>query len=129
MVVLDALHTDTVERAEVALPAATFAESDGSLVNSEGRAQRFFQVFVPHGDVQASWQWLGELQPPAGLAPSTPWANFDELLAELASALPVFAAVALNRPAGRLPHHRPADSAPAGALQRAHRHHRERQCA
>ena len=29
------------------LPAATFAETDGTLVNNEGRAQRFFQVFVP----------------------------------------------------------------------------------
>ena len=31
------------------MPAGTFAESDGTLVNSEGRAQRFFQVFVPAG--------------------------------------------------------------------------------
>ena len=33
------------------LPAGTFAESDGTFISSEGRAQRFFQVFVPQNDV------------------------------------------------------------------------------
>jgi NADH-quinone oxidoreductase subunit G len=33
--------------ANLVLPAASFAESDGTLVNQEGRAQRFFQVFDP----------------------------------------------------------------------------------
>ena len=28
-------------------PAATFAEASGTLVNNEGRAQRFYEVFVP----------------------------------------------------------------------------------
>jgi predicted molibdopterin-dependent oxidoreductase YjgC len=27
--------------------AASFAESDGTVVNNEGRAQRFFQVYDP----------------------------------------------------------------------------------
>ena len=43
------------------LPAATFAEADGTFVNNEGRAQRFFQVFVPEGDIQESWRWLRDI--------------------------------------------------------------------
>ncbi len=35
------------------LPAATFAEADGTLVNNEGRAQHFYQVFTPPGEIQA----------------------------------------------------------------------------
>ncbi|MBV9307495.1 MAG: molybdopterin-dependent oxidoreductase, partial [Acidobacteriaceae bacterium] len=46
------------DRAELVLPAGTFAETDGTLVNHEIRAQRFFQAFVPSGEVRASWRWL-----------------------------------------------------------------------
>ena len=46
-VALDHLVNATTESAELVLPAGTFSESDGTLVNSEGRAQRFFQVLVP----------------------------------------------------------------------------------
>ncbi len=91
VVTLDTLRNATVEQAEIVLPAATFAESDGSLVNNEGRAQRFVQVFVPGGEIRASWQWLGELQPLAGLAPANPWPSLDDLLTEMAHTLPAFA--------------------------------------
>ena len=42
VVVLDHLANETTAQAELLLPAGTFAESDGTLVSSEGRAQRFF---------------------------------------------------------------------------------------
>ena len=45
VVVLDHLETATTAKAELVLPAATFAEGDGTLVSSEGRAQRFFRGF------------------------------------------------------------------------------------
>jgi NADH-quinone oxidoreductase subunit G len=47
LVVLDHQMTATAERAEVVLPAASFAEGDGTLINMEGRAQRYFQNFDP----------------------------------------------------------------------------------
>jgi NADH-quinone oxidoreductase subunit G len=81
LVVLDHLPGRTVQRADVLLPAGTFAEADGTLVNNEGRAQRFFQVFPPQGDIRQSWRWLGDL---AGRN----WPNLDAVLAELSSALP-----------------------------------------
>ena len=59
VVVLDHLETATTAKAELVLPAATFAEGDGTLVSSEGRAQRFFRVFVPPAPIQESWRWLG----------------------------------------------------------------------
>ena len=30
-------------------------------MNNEGRAQRYFQVFVPEGEVQAGWRWLRDI--------------------------------------------------------------------
>ena len=50
VIAIDSLTNGTTARADVVLPAATFAEADGTLVNNEGRAQRFFQTFVPDGD-------------------------------------------------------------------------------
>jgi NADH-quinone oxidoreductase subunit G len=83
VIVLDHLTNSTTEKAEFVLPAGTFAESDGTFVSSEGRAQRFFQVFVPQNDVLASWRWLK----PDG------WQNLDDVLAAMSEALPELAAV------------------------------------
>ena len=45
VVVLDSLENKTTEKAELLLPTATFAEAEGTLVNNEGRAQRYFPVY------------------------------------------------------------------------------------
>jgi len=66
VVVLEHLSNDTTLQADLILPAATFAEDSGTLVNNEGRAQRFFQVFAPADAVKSSWQWLGETAVAAG---------------------------------------------------------------
>lgn len=65
-VVIDHQRTRTLERATFSLPAATFAEADGTLVSLEGRAQRFFQVFEPtymrpEARIHESWRWLHAL--------------------------------------------------------------------
>ncbi|MDY6797487.1 MAG: NADH-quinone oxidoreductase subunit NuoG [Pseudomonadota bacterium] len=65
-VVLDHQRTATLQRADYVLPAASFAEADGTLVNLEGRAQRFFQVFEPgylrpQSRLHESWRWLHAL--------------------------------------------------------------------
>ncbi|WP_207513796.1 NADH-quinone oxidoreductase subunit NuoG [Longitalea luteola] len=63
-IVLDSLHNATTQHADVLIPAASFAEADGTLVNYEGRAQRFYQVFVPaNKNMQESWKWLMKMQP------------------------------------------------------------------
>ncbi|MCL4302222.1 MAG: NADH-quinone oxidoreductase subunit NuoG [Anaerolineae bacterium] len=80
VIVIDHLATATTAQAELVLPAATFAESDGTLVNYEGRAQRFYQVFVPTGDIQESWRWLRDMR--GGLD----WRNLDDVVAALAEA-------------------------------------------
>lgn len=63
VIVLDSLNNRTTEKAGILVPAATFAEADGTMVNYEGRAQRFFQVFVPTvPHIKESWKWLWNLQ-------------------------------------------------------------------
>ncbi len=63
IIVLDSLNNATTEKANVLIPAATFAEADGTLVNYEGRAQRYYQVYVPSiPDIKESWKWLWRMQ-------------------------------------------------------------------
>jgi NADH-quinone oxidoreductase subunit G len=81
VIVLDHLVSPVSEQAELVLPSGTFAESDGTFISSEGRAQRFFQVFVPSGAIQASWRWLGQGS----------WESLDEVLAAMVMALPQLA--------------------------------------
>ncbi len=93
LIVIDHSATGTTGRAGVVLPAATFAESDGDLVNYEGRAQRFYQVFAPGGDIQESWRWLRDIMTAAGLPSGRSWEGFDDIVAEMATTLPEFSAV------------------------------------
>jgi NADH-quinone oxidoreductase subunit G len=93
VVVIDHLANATTSKAEVVLPAATFAEGDGTLVNNEGRAQRFYQVFVPEGDIQESWRWLRDVMRATGRAEGQSWHNLDDIVAALAEAMPVFRSI------------------------------------
>jgi NADH-quinone oxidoreductase subunit G len=83
VIALDHLDNPTTRTADLVLPAGTFAESDGTFVSSEGRAQRFFQVFVPQNAVSASWRWLKPDH----------WHDLDDALAAMSRALPCLAAV------------------------------------
>jgi len=81
VIVLDHLVNAMTEIAELVLPSGTFTESDGTFISSEGRAQRFFQVLVPHGDIRESWRWLGQAS----------WQSLDDILAAMGTALPQLA--------------------------------------
>ena len=87
VVVLDCIENATTAKADLLLPAAPFAEGDGSLVSSEGRVQRFFQAYAPPPPIRESWRWLDSRE------------VLDEVIAALASALPQLAAVARAAPA------------------------------
>jgi NADH-quinone oxidoreductase subunit G len=93
VIVLDSLENETTVKADLALPAATYAESDGTLVNNEGRAQRYFQVFVPEGDVRESWRWISEMMDILNHGLSGQWQNLDDLLRSLVTQEPLFAPV------------------------------------
>lgn len=93
VVVLAHTAQATSERAHYIVPVDTFAEGDGTMVNNEGRAQRFFQVCAPSGDVQESWRWLFELQHAAGRNGVGHDINLDSVLDMLADRVPSLATV------------------------------------
>jgi NADH-quinone oxidoreductase subunit G len=50
-----------VERAEVVLPASSWAECDGTFVNAQGLAQESEKAIRPQGDSQPAWKLIAAL--------------------------------------------------------------------
>jgi NADH-quinone oxidoreductase subunit G len=90
VIVIDHQKTATADKAEVILPAAAFAETSGTVVNNEGRAQRFYRVFVPAGEIRESWRWVRQMMAAAGNPAAESWQKFDDIVAALAADLPIF---------------------------------------
>jgi NADH-quinone oxidoreductase subunit G len=101
MIVLDHLMTPTAAKAEFVLPAGAFAESDGTMVNSEGRAQRFFQAYVPNDDIQESWRWLLEIMKAVGHAEASSWNVLDDLVSATAGAVPALEKILAAAPSSK----------------------------
>lgn len=96
VVAIDHLRNNTTDRAALALPAATFAESEGTLVNNEGRAQRYFPVYPAPAPVRDSWRWLL-----AGLD-GNEWQHCADITAACAAAIPSLANISNAVPKARL---------------------------
>lgn len=97
VIVADHQKTATSDRAHLVLPAASFAEGDGTLVSQEGRAQRFFQVFDPtYLDasilVHEGWRWLHALRATL-LNQPIDWTQLDHVTAAVAASTPQLARI------------------------------------
>jgi NADH-quinone oxidoreductase subunit G len=102
VLVIDHQLSATAERSHVLLPAATFAEGDGTLVSSEGRAQRFFQVYEPAyynlaSQVRESWRWIAGLMS-SKTRDALPWETLDQITAACAAAVPELAGIVAAAP-------------------------------
>ncbi|MCU1731751.1 MULTISPECIES: NADH-quinone oxidoreductase subunit NuoG [unclassified Pseudomonas] len=97
IIVADHSKTPTTDRAHLVLPAASFAEGDGTLVSQEGRAQRFFQVFDPtYLDssilVHEGWRWMHALRATL-LNQPVDWTQLDHVTSACASVTPQLAGI------------------------------------
>lgn len=89
IIVLDHSIHGTTQQADVVIPAGTFAESDGILVNNEGRAQRFFQVYESKDLVCESWRWLLDIGAAANHERLSNWKNFEDITHAIATDEPL----------------------------------------
>lgn len=92
VIVIDHVLTDTVRAAHVALPGASFAESTGTLVSFEGRAQRFFQVYPPEDMRQSAWRWVKEMMDAAGLKRRM-WESVDDVTSDASTEIPALSGI------------------------------------
>lgn len=97
VIVLDHQATDLHEKAHLVLSGASFAEADGTVINNEGRAQRFFQVYDPAYydeavQVKEGWRWLHALHMGRDNKPFS-WTQLDEVIDACVAVLPALAGI------------------------------------
>ena len=98
IIVLDSLKNETSLRATILLPAGTFAESTGTIVNNEGRAQRYYRVLPENGQVKDSWRYLSEMIKIRRNDETKVWENFDDVVSAFTEAYPFFSGIKENIP-------------------------------
>jgi len=105
-VVIDSVPTATAGHADLLLPSTGFAETQGTLINNEGRAQALYPVYPVGESMRPAWRWL---QPPtdAALDARQLLADCGTQVAELAGLAPLFAEPATRfggMKVARMPH-------------------------
>lgn len=89
VIVIDHSPHPTTSKVQWQIPAGTFAEADGMLINNEGRAQRFFQVYEK-SSVKESWRWIMNIGSVVGNTSIQQWKNFDSITTALAEEENIF---------------------------------------
>ncbi len=98
VIVIDHSMTETASKADIVVPSAAFAETDGTLVNNEGRAQRFYRVFVPHGNMQESWRLLRDIMSASGRPGAKEWMAPEDVARTVEKEIPLFGGIAESAP-------------------------------
>ena len=81
IIALELLDNELLASCDLVLSAASYAESEGTLVSSEGRAQRYYPVFPAAHERLASWQWLRDLAAASGHTELAELRYFDQITA------------------------------------------------
>ncbi len=97
LVVQDVFLTETAELADVVLPAAGWAEKEGTFTATDRRVQRIRKAVDPPGEAKPDWQIVCELA--ARMAPDGGWSYTDpcEIMDEIASLTPIYGGVSYER--------------------------------
>lgn len=95
LVVQDLFLTETAELADVVLPAASFAEKDGTFTNTERRVCRVRQAISPRGEAKPDWQIICELSNRLGYAMN--YSHPKEIMDEIASVTPSYGGISYDR--------------------------------
>ncbi|MFW5923010.1 MAG: formate dehydrogenase subunit alpha [Planctomycetota bacterium] len=95
LVVQDIFMSETAERADVILPAASFAERDGTYTSTERRIQRLRAALPPLEGVRADWKILCNLAERMGYG-----MDYDhpaQIQDEIASVTPIYGGIHYDR--------------------------------
>jgi NADH-quinone oxidoreductase subunit G len=96
LILIDTHDSELARRADVALPARSFLEKDGSFTNHARRAQRFALAVEPRFEACAGGEWLVRIAAAAGLPGWRAHWDAREVSRELARSLPAFAGADLD---------------------------------
>jgi formate dehydrogenase alpha subunit len=96
LVVQDIFLSETAELADVVLPAATFAEKDGTFTNTERRVQRVRQAIQPVGESKPDWWITCQIAKRLG-AKGFDFSDPEEVMQEIARLTPSYAGISYER--------------------------------
>ena len=83
LVVSDIFFTKTCEYADVILPAACFAEKDGTATNTERRVQRLNQAVLPPGHAKPDWKIFTDIACRMGYTKQFPYQSPSDIFTEI----------------------------------------------
>jgi len=96
LAVMDIFPTQTTEMAHVVLPAACYAEKDGTFTNTERRVQRLRKAAEPPGESRADWEVLCDIARRAGYK-GMEYDSPAEIMDEIASVTPIYGGMTFQR--------------------------------
>jgi len=96
LVVADIMEGETVRMADVALPAASFAEKEGTITNTERRVQRVRRAIEPVGESKADWEIMSLIAGEMG-ASGFDYASAEEVFEEIRKVTPSYAGITYRR--------------------------------
>jgi formate dehydrogenase major subunit len=88
MAVADIFLTETAKLAAVVLPAASFAEKEGTFTNFEGRAQRMNRAIKPPGQCLPEWEMVQRLSNQMGYP--MPYSSPQQIRDEIEDLVPFY---------------------------------------
>ena len=100
LVVLDSIDSPTYSRSSLALPAASSFESEGTLLSSEGRAQRHYPVYLAAEQRSPSWCYLRQLGQILSLDGFAEYAHFDDVTTACSESFSMLSAIKEASPSG-----------------------------
>jgi predicted molibdopterin-dependent oxidoreductase YjgC len=96
VVVQDLFISETAQYADVILPAASFAEKNGTFTNTERRVQRVRSAIPPRGDSKPDWWITSQIAQKMG-EPGFNFTDPSEIMAEINTVTPIYAGITYHR--------------------------------
>jgi formate dehydrogenase major subunit len=96
MIVQDIFMTETAQLADVVLPAATYAEKDGTFTNTERRVQLLLKAVDAPGEAKPDWWIIQEIARAMG---ATDW-NYtcsEDIMKEISTVTPSYGGITYDR--------------------------------
>ena len=97
MVVQDIFMNETSALADVVLPAACYAEKDGTQTSTERRVQMWRKAQNPPGEAKGDWEIIASIAAKMGYSENFPWKNSEEVFNEMAALTPSYAGMTYQR--------------------------------
>jgi formate dehydrogenase alpha subunit len=98
LVVQDIFMSETAELADVVLPAASFAEKEGSLTNTERRVQLWHKAIDPPGEARPDWEIICDISSRMGY--EMKYDSPSQIMDEIASLTPSYGGMSYGRLTG-----------------------------